>query len=421
MKTALVPAGIGLCIAALLLLGSGGGCSEAVPPALSIEATQAAADGSNQFALDLYAQLPDEGPNVCICPFGVRTALATAYAGARGETARQMAEVLHAGGAAGQLHRRVSGLSRALRAGAGRAGYEVHTANALWVQSGYDLLPEFRHTVRGYYDAQLARADFATEPEEACRRINGWVGKRTRSRIPRLLDPGALDRETVLALVNAVYLKALWQHEFLPQHTAPGRFRVSEDRSVEVPMMKQTAGFRHGAWEGGRAVELPYRGAELSMVVLLPDEGRDLEAFAAGLTKAVLAERLESFQDELVTVVLPRFKLSWGGRLGDALRDLGMRDAFSRAEADFSGVGGRRGLFLSLVQHRTYLAVDERGTEAAAATAALLKSAVREENVVRVDRPFLFVIRHVPSSAILFIGHVRDPSAGEAAQAQPRQ
>jgi serpin B len=284
----------------------------------------------------------------------------------------------------------------------------LHLANALWGQRGYPFLDPFRDTIRHHYGPGLQAVDFG-QPEEARRAINRWTGEQTRHGIEELLPQGSLDAETVLVLSNAVYLKAAWLHPFDASRTRDGTFTLSDGTQVHPPMMEQAAVLAQAGRPGVQAVELPYAGGALSMVLLVPEAGT-FERFAQGLDAAQLASILGDLAPAGVRLTMPRFRFEATFQLKEALMKLGMVDAFGAA--DFSGMDGTRELFVDEVYHQALAAVDEAGTEAAAAAAVIMewKGSPAVEQAIVLDRPFLFLIRDVESGAILFLGHVVNPA-----------
>jgi len=361
--------------------------------------------GNTAFALDLYRVLFDQEENLFYSPHSLSAALAMTYAGARAETEQQMAEALHYTLPQAQLHAAFNALDQAL---AGREGEDLHIVNAVWGQQGYSFLDAFLDILAENYGAGLQTMDFGSD--EARRLINQWVSDQTESRIHDLLPPGAVDGETALVLTNAVYFKAGWMHPFDESLTRAGSFSLLDGQETTVMMMNRLAELGYAERPGVQAVELPYAGGELSMVIVLPETGA-FDEFAQGLDAGELDALLSDIEPRGVQLAMPRFGFDAALGLKDALMELGMVDAFGAA--DFSGMDGSRELFIDQVYHQAYLAVDEAGTEAAASSAVVMarKGAPEVEQEVRVDRPFIFLIRDVETGAILFLGHVLNPAA----------
>lgn len=369
-------------------------------------------NGNTRFALDLYGYLREEGGNLFVSPYSVSTALAMTYAGARGETARQMSKVLHFTLKGEDLHGAFGRLQVQLEDAAREDGVELRVANGLWVDRGHSLLDTFLAIVRKNYQAEARRADFKRAYEPARIEINSWVEKQTGGKIRDLMKPGVLDSLTRLVLVNAIYFKGLWVAPFDKDMTENAPFWVTPERAVGVPTMHQEGEFNYMGDGELQVLELPYAGGDLSMVALLPRKGDGL----AGLEESLAVERLNKWLGRLraqkVIIFLPRFEMTSQFDLNQVLGAMGMPNAFNPEAADFSGMDGTRGLYLSAVLHKAFVEVTEEGTEAAGATgvAVGVTSVVESLPVFRADHPFLFLIRHNPSGSILFIGRVLDPT-----------
>jgi serpin B len=254
--------------------------------------------------------------------------------------------------------------------------------------------------------------DFQNDPQGARQDINDWVSRETQEKIKDIVPPGAIDAMTRLVLANAIYFKADWASEFAREDTSDQDFHLADGNTVSVPTMYQNGSFRYAAERGLQALELPYAGDQLSMVILLPDEGQ-LDALQTDLDAERLDELLGKLDYRMVDVHLPKFTYEYSLSLADVLANMGMRTAFDPAKADFSGMDGARDLYIGDVLHKAFVAVDEAGTEAAAATVVIMKlTAMLPEDAIqfRVDRPFLFVIRDIPTGTILFVGRVMIPT-----------
>ncbi|MGI5915129.1 MAG: serpin family protein [Anaerolineae bacterium] len=372
--------------------------------------------GNRAFALDLYRYLREhEGGNLFYSPHSISLALAMTYTGARGETARQMANTLHFTLPPDRLHPAVNSLDQILaRRGEGAAGrddqgFRLNVVNAIWGQAGYTFLDDFLDTLAAYYGAGMRLLDYAADAEAARATINDWVSEQTEERIEELLAPGAVDASTRLVLTNAIYFSAAWANPFMEGATVDGTFH-GHSGDTTVPMMRQVSNMRYIRGEGYQAVALPYDGHELAMTILLPDAGA-FDAFEADLDAARVEEILSEMQFERVALSMPRFELDTNLGLAKALTALGMIDAFGE-NADFSGMTGSPDLYISDVVHRAFVAVDEAGTEAAAATAVIMpESAPIDEPIeVSVDRPFILLIHDIETGAILFMGRIVDLS-----------
>ena len=372
-------------------------------------------EGNTRFALDLYRVLYDPAANVFYSPYSISLALAMTYAGARGQTEREMAQALRFTLPQAELHPAFNALDQALASRGERTKdgqrFRLHVANALWGQKDYAFLPAFLDLLAQHYGAGLRLVDYESAPEPARQTINRWVEEETEQKIKDLLPPGSINNLTRLVLSNAIYFNAGWLYPFQEKATADGAFHLLNGSTVTVPMMQQSERLSYAEGQGYQAVELPYVGGELSMVILLPAEGQ-FQAFAQGLDGSRLAVILQSAEQTQVALTLPRFKYESSVRLKDALVRLGMVQAFDVMAADFTGMTARPELFIDNVYHKAFVAVDEKGTEAAAATAVVmqLKGMPAQPVQVRVDRPFIFLIRDIETGAVLFLGHVVNPA-----------
>ena len=380
--------------------------------------------GNMAFAFDLYRTLAQEDGDLFYSPHSISLALATTSAGARGETERQMAETLRFPLPQDRLHPAFNALDLALASRGSAApdedggGFRLSIANAVWGQEDHAFLAAFLDVLAEQYGSDVRRADFRGAPEESRARINDWVAGETEGRIPHLVPPGAIDPLTRLVLANAIYFKAAWKLPFDERATAPLPFHPLDGGEVEAAMMRQEGRFGYARGEGYQAVDLLYEGGELSMTVLLPDEGRFREF--EGLLDASLANAiLERLETRPVILTMPRFELEATFSLAGTLGEMGMPDAFDPRSADFSGMDGtsclaRDGqcLLITDIVHQAFVSVDETGTEAAAATAVIAgvsrAEEVEEPITLTIDRPFVFLVRDLASGALLFVGRVSE-------------
>jgi len=385
------------------------------------------AEANNEFALELYAKLRDGEGNLFFSPYSISTALAMAYAGARGRTESQMAEVLHflpIGKPGAEVPSTLAPGRQQFAAAFGKiikelnkrgekGRYELSVANALWGQKGYGFLEEFLELIESNYGGQLNEVDFIRATETARSTINAWVEKKTNNKIKNLIRKGVLDSMTRLVLTNAIYFKGNWARQFKEDETKDAPFTLVDGGKVDVPMMNQTAEFGYMEAENFQGLELPYVGDELSMIILLPKQFDGLSEFEKTLTLENLSQRLARLRKRKVVVSIPKFKMTSQFGLAPVLKSMGMQDAFSPG-ADFSGISGQRDLFISAVIHKAYVDVNEEGTEAAAATAVTMRLTSvgpAQIPVFCADHPFLFLIRDNHSGSILFIGRVTNPKA----------
>jgi serpin B len=374
-------------------------------------------EGNSAFAFNLYQALKGKEGNLFYSPYSISLALAMTYAGARNETAAQMADTLQFMLGQGRLHPAFNWLdaelaSRGEGAGENGEGFRLNIVNAIWGQKDYEFLSDFLDVLAENYGAGLRILDFITQPEESRVTINNWVSQQTEDRIKDLIPPGAIDSLTRLVLTNAIYFNAAWEHLFDENMTADGPFYLPDGGQVTVPMMRQTESFGYSDGEGYQAVELAYNRSELSMVILLPASG-NFETFEEQLQAQRVSDIISALQPNKVNLTMPKFEFDSDFSLKDTLAGMGMPIVFSPADADFSGMTGNRELFISDVVHKAFVSVDEAGTEAAAATAVIVAGSGAPEPAVEVtvDHPFIFLIRDIQTGAIIFIGRVLNPNA----------
>jgi serpin B len=334
-----------------------------------------------------------------------------ACAGARGETEREMAGALHLPSDQARVHASFTGLNRRLNGDVEARPYELSVANALWGAKGAAFKADFVKTVDTAYGGRLAELDFAQAPEASRTEINQWVEHETGQKIKDLLQPEAIQADTLLILTNAIYFKADWLAPFAEKWTQKSDFILTNGQVVAVPLMHRTSRFGYLEESDFQALEMRYAGEELGMLMMLPRQVDGLPALEKSLTGEKLSATLSRLSRQDVVVQMPRFKLTERLELSKLLSDLGMRLAFTR-QADFSGMSEARDLFFSMVVHKAYIDVDEKGTEAAAATAVATRALAarrRKPPVFRADHPFLFLIRDISTGIILFMGRLMNP------------
>jgi len=394
-----------------------------------------AATATNQLAVDLDRQLATGDENLCVSPYSIQSALAMTFAGADGETRTEMAHILHfpADGAVPgsfsalqhsleEMNAKTAELAKeSKKFGGPSEPITLTIANRLFAQKGYQFRQAFLALVKQNYGGAFEPLDFVTDASGATQHINQWVADQTHDRIRDLIPANALNKMTRLVLANALYLKAPWADSFSEKATRPEAFHVRGSTAVDVPTMNKEAHFGFAKREGFIAVSLPYVGNDLQFLVLLPDDVNGLRALESKLTESMLAECAKLETREEIDLHLPKFKFEPPTiALADKLQALGMKSAFDvpRGSANFDGIAPRKPndyLYISNVFHKTFIAVDEKGTEAAAATAVVMMKATAiagskpKPIEVKVDRPFLYAIQHIPSGVCLFLGRVTDP------------
>jgi serine protease inhibitor len=369
-------------------------------------------EGNTAFALQLYGKLRSTEGNLALSPYSISSALAMTYAGARGDTARQMEQTLHFDQNKTDLHALFGRLNTALKAAQGRN--ELSMANSLWPQEKYPFREEYVSLLKKDYDATVVPLNYERKAEQARVKINKWVDDKTRHKITEIIGPGVFDEMTRMVLVNAIYFKGTWAIPFAASATQTDKFYIKPDTTITVPFMHTGGHFSYGEADQLQVLALPYIGQKLEMIILLPRNRGGIGQLEGNLNPASLASWMAKAEDQNVNVALPKFKMSTGLGLSKTLQAMGMRYAFG-ADADFSSMDGKpHWLYLNVVLHKAYIDVNEKGTEAAAATGV----GVTETGPMRVeepprefraDHPFLFVIRDSTTGSILFMGRVTNP------------
>uniref|UniRef100_A0A8C4PMX1 Serpin B6 n=1 Tax=Equus asinus TaxID=9793 RepID=A0A8C4PMX1_EQUAS len=393
-----------------------GPCATGDPRGLRLAIMDTLSEANGTFALNLLKKLgEDNSKNVFFSPLSISSALAMVFMGAKGNTAAQMSQVLSlskSSGEVGDVHQGFQSLlSEVNRTG---TQYLLRTANRLFGEKSYDFLSSFKDSCHKFYQAEMEQLDFISATEESRKHINTWVAKKTEGKITELLSSDSVDLLTKLILVNAIYFKGNWDDQFDKQQTKERPFKVSKNEEKPVQMMFKKSTFKR-TYIGEiftQILMLPYVGEELNMIIMLPDENTDLKTVEKELTYEKFVEwtRPDMMDETEMEVFLPRFKLEEDYDMEAVLRSLGMTDAFEQARADFSGMSSRADLFLSKVVHKSFVEVNEEGTEAAAATAAIMM--VRCVRIIPrfcADHPFLFFIQHSKTNSILFCGRFSSP------------
>jgi serpin B len=375
--------------------------------------------GNTEFAFDLYQSVRDQENNLFFSPFSISLALAMAYAGAEGKTREQMASVLHYRLPPEDLHPTFNGLDLMLIKRGDQVdpelgtGFQLNIANSTWAQRDHHFLQEYLDLLAENYGAGVRLTDFVNASDEARRAINEWVSDETQGKIEDLIPPGAIDTLTRLVLANAIYFKASWLNTFQQELTEDRAFNLLDGSQVIAPMMNYSKPerLRYSRGDGYQAVELPYVGEDISMVILVPDVGKFSE-FEESMNAAQFNAILDLLEAKNVQLALPKFSFESQFSLADTLRVMGLTAAFDPREADLSGMDGSQDLFITNVLHKAFVSVDEKGTEAAAATAIIVgvTSLPVVDVELTIDRPFIFLIRDIPTGTILFTGRVLSPS-----------
>ncbi|XP_058412585.1 serpin B4-like isoform X1 [Diceros bicornis minor] len=384
-------------------------------------------EANTHFAVDLFQQLKkSEKDNIFYSPLSISLALAMTYSGAQGNTALQIGKVLHFNditdstrGRAStahveklrNVHQQFQKLLTELKKPTD--AYDLSIANRLYGEKEFQFRQEYMENVKKFYLASVESADFRNAPEESRKKINSWVESQTKGKINDLLPPDSLEF-AILVLVNAVYFKGLWDKKFDTKSTGEEKFWLNKDTSKSVQMMRQTSSFNFAALEDMQAkiLEIPYKGKDLSMMLLLPNEVDGLKKLEDKLTAEKLMEWTSSqnMSEKTVDLCLPRFQVEESYDLRDTLMSMGMVDAFSPQDANFLGMAESWGLFVSKIVHKSFVEVNEEGTEATAATGVVVverTSPIYES--FHCNHPFLFFIKHNKTNSILFLGRVSSP------------
>lgn len=409
-----------VAVLALLTVAAGAAAAMTAAPAASPEVKQVAA-GANAFGWKLLPELSKEAPgNLFFSPFSIHVAFAMPFAGAAAATRAEMAAAFGYPAAASGLPPVYGEFLRSFPGFGGTPAateFEFALANGLWGQKKYPFAKAYLDLVQSTFATELRRVDFGAAAEAIRSEINTWVEKLTRDKIKDLIPPDVLDSLTRLVLVNAVYFKGKWEAQFPKESTTDAPFFADGKTETKVPTMRQTGRFGYAEPEGCQVLRLPYRGGTLAMFVFLPRERAGIARLQAALATKPLAEWITGLDSTEVRVSLPRFKMESGFSLAAALGGLGVKQAFSEADANFTPmldpVEGKAepGLFISAAFHKAFVAVDEEGTEAAAATAVVMqtKSMKAPPVAFTADHPFLFCIVHEPTATALFLGRVTSP------------
>ena len=366
--------------------------------------------GNTAFALRMHQELSSTEGNLFFSPYSISSALGMTYAGARNNTEKEMKEALHFPGRREEFFRSFGELQEALHTVQKAGDIKLSIANAIWAEKSYKFLPGFMDLVEKEYKSKISLADFVGDAEAERNTINSWVEEQTNDKITDLIPQGVLDALTRMVLVNAIYFKGDWASPFKEDHTQEQEFYVTAEEMVKAKTMYQTGKFRLAEDADTQALEMLYKGNKLSMLVLLPKQKDGISKLEETLTAEKLSGLVTTLRKTTVEVTFPKFKVETRYDLIPPFKSLGVKDAFADA-ADFSGMDGTRNLYISAILHKAFVEVDEKGTEAAAATAGgvTLMSAPSYPRF-NADHPFLFLIRDNATGSILFMGRMVNPN-----------
>ncbi|MFO0722135.1 MAG: serpin family protein [Myxococcota bacterium] len=417
-----------LILAPVLSLAGLAGCGVAEPPtdrsqlsrlvpAVDAAELSAAVDANTNFAIDLHRKVVAPGRNVITSGYSITSALSMLWGGSAGTTEIALAHALGLPFAQAKMHPLLNRIESDLLSRNDTVGdfdrFELHVTNDLWAQLGFEALPSYLDLLATQYGAGVRRLDFAKKPEAARQTINDWVAAETHNRIQDLLPEGSVTPDTVLALTNAVYFKAKWQEAFDPASTQPAAFTRDDASTVQAPFMHRIGDLPSLKEDGLTAVELPYAGEELAMLVLMPADLAQLEADLSAEKIAGIVARLHL---QSTAVALPKWQHALTLNLKPLLTELGAGELFDPSTANLSGIDGKRDLFVQAAVHKAFVLVDESGTEAAAATGITVGrlSAEFPELDVRFDHPFVYLLRDRRTGTVVFMGRVVDPTSPAA-------
>ncbi|MBN2150877.1 MAG: serpin family protein [Candidatus Lokiarchaeota archaeon] len=370
----------------------------------------------NKFGLDLYARLRSMSGNLFLSPFSISLALAMTYVGTRNNTASEMARALHLEMDAKALSRGIHAITDGLSVAEGQAGNEILLANALWLQADYPFFKEYIEWIEYYFRGTIFAVDYRS-PSAVGQRINSWVDEQTRGLIREVVSPAMIPAfpETIMILTNAIYFKGKWVTKFHGERTNDQVFYRLNQGRVMVKMMNVEAEFSYAETSELQYIELPYLGRGIVMGIILPRERDGIGAIEAKLNVELVDDLVSRLMACKVDVYLPRFKMEYTVMLVALLRSLGIVEAFVKGKADFSGLTGSPGAYVSEVLHKAFVEVDEEGTKAAAVTAVMLAPGCAPgarpppNPVFRADHPFIFCIKDTRSGTMLFMGRVMEP------------
>jgi serpin B len=387
-------------------------------PAATQNTKETLAENNSVFALALYQRVNKTAGNLFYSPYSISEALAMTYGGAKEATATQMASVLRFSLSPQNLHPAFNSIDLDLASrgqgaqGADGKGFKLNVVNAIWGQKGFKFTTEYLDLLAQNYGAGMRIVDYKNASEEARKTINQWVSDQTAAKIQDLLPQGSVTSLTRLVLTNAIYFNAAWATQFEKSQTQNAQFTMLNGTTVTVPMMRQNAKFyKYVEGSNFKALELPYDGRQLSMYILLP-QAAQFNSFDTALNSVQINSIIGSMQSAAVNLTMPKFKIESELGLKKTLQELGIKNAFDPNLADFSGMDGQKDLYITDVLHKSYVTVDEVGTEAAAATGIIVGTTSMPTDIkeFNMNSPFIFIIRDNPTGSILFLGKVVDPS-----------
>jgi serpin B len=388
-----------------------------ISPSINPSDLNTLVEGNSTFALKLYQLLKNQDGNLFYSPYSISEALAMTYGGSHAETEQQMSSAMQFLLGQDKLHSAFNYLDLELAKrgqgskGTDEKGFRLNVVNAIWGQKDFKFNADYLDLLAQNYGAGLRIADYIKSPEPSRQTINQWVSDQTEDKIKDLLPKGSINELTRLVLTNAIYFNAAWASQFEKEATVNGIFTLLNGNQVSISMMRQMKYFSYSEGDNYQAVQLPYDGNQLAMIILLPQIDQ-INTLESGLTGQEVSQIIQSLKGNEVDLTLPKFKIEAEFSLNNALSQLGMPDAFDPNKADFSGMDGQEDLYITDVVHKAFVSVDEAGTEAAAATGVVVgtTSMPVDVKVMNIDHPFIFLIHDIQTGTILFIGRVMNPA-----------
>lgn len=369
-------------------------------------------EGNNFFSFDIFSKSEKKNENLLISPYSISSALAIMYAGARTKTEKQMSDVLYFSQDQKSMHSEFKILIDSL-AKVNKNGLDLKTANSLWIQKDYNLLKDYLDLVNKYYKTGVKKTDFKNQTEKSRLDINKWVEIQTKNKIKELLKPNILSQSTKLVIINAIYFNGTWDVKFDKKFTKNDIFLTEENIKKEVPFMNITGQYKYLENEYLQLLDMPYKGKNVSMIIILPKKNEGLTLMEEFMNWKQFEDVRKNMVYHKVKISLPKFNLTSELELKNTLSIMGMADAFGK-EADFSGITGNKDLMIDKVIHKTFISVNESGTEAAASTAILNSpgsgSTLQKQVEFKANHPFVFILKSNSTHCILFIGRVTNPS-----------
>lgn len=372
--------------------------------------TSAVEEANNKFAIDLFHKIAEnETGNIFFSPVSITSAMGMTCVGAKDETQTQIEKVFHFPHDSKNFHSELGDIQKRYNSLSAK-GVEISMVNKLWAEKTYKINKPYIKQVKKNYSSSIELVDFIQQPESARSKINSYISDQTKNRINELLPVGSINSLARLVLTNAIYFKGDWQTQFVSKKTKEADFFISSEKKEPCQMMSTNGNFKLFEENDYQALELPYKGDNLSMLIILPTEGIDIKAFQKNLQYSTLKDIVAGLSKQEVWVLLPRFKSTTGYQLKPILTDMGMPIPFSN-EANFTKISSKNDLKIFDVYHKAFVEVNEKGTEAAAATAVVIgvKSVMRSFKF-EANRPFIYVIRDTKTGIVLFMGRLSNPS-----------